>query len=104
MIHPMRGEIWWASSGTKRRPVVVISADVMNERLVKVIAIPGTSNVRGWPDELVLDHAALPDRTAFCCREIGPISIADFVNRAGRVTDDWLKTACSVIASVLDCR
>ena len=98
-----RGELWWAVTGAKRRPVVVISADAMNRRLAKVIVIPGTTNLRGWPDELLLATGLLPHDTAFCCREITPLSADLLVDRAGRVSDDWLAKACQLIGSVLGC-
>jgi mRNA-degrading endonuclease toxin of MazEF toxin-antitoxin module len=104
MSSPLRGEIWWAQTGTKRRPVVVISADAMNRRLSKVIVIPGTTNLRGWPDELLLHSGELPDDTAFCCREITTLSASFLVDRVGRVPDEWLTGACDVLSSVLGCR
>jgi mRNA-degrading endonuclease toxin of MazEF toxin-antitoxin module len=103
MSHPRRGELWWATTGGKQRPVLVISADSMNRRLTRVVVIPGTTKLRGWPDEIVLEHG-LPDETAFCCREVGPIPIVDLISKAGRVPDEFLELACSRLASVLGCR
>ena len=104
MSYPRRGEVWWAQSGTKRRPVVVISADEMNQRLTKVLVIPGTTNLRGWPDELRLAKGFLPEDTAFCCRELTPLPTELLLDRLGTVGDDWLAAACNVLSSVLGCR
>jgi mRNA-degrading endonuclease toxin of MazEF toxin-antitoxin module len=103
-MNPQRGEIWWAHTGTKRRPVVVISSDGMNRRIAKVIVIPGTTNLRGWPDELIVTKGLLPDDTAFCCREVTPVSKDQLAERVGRVTEEWLVAACGVLSSVLGCR
>lgn len=103
MTSPRRGEIWWAPAGSKVRPVVVVSADAMNRRLNKVLVVPGTTNVRGWPDEVLLPPGALNERTAFCCREVTPIPIADLVSRAGAVSDEWLSNVCATLRRVFDC-
>ena len=101
MSEVRRGELWWTQTGSKRRPVLVISADAMNRRLPKIIVLPGTTNLRGWPDELLLPSGVLPSDTAFCCREITTIRAADLVDRAGLVSAPWLDHACDVLASVL---
>lgn len=100
---PLRGEIWWTKVGTKLRPVVVISRDAMNRRLSKVLVLPGTTNLRGWPDEVVLEPGILKEATAFCCREVTPVAIAELTKRAGVVSDAWLITTCEVLATVFDC-
>lgn len=103
MTTPERGEIWWAPAGSKLRPVVVVSADAMNRRLAKVLVVPGTTNVRSWPDEVLLQPGTLKEPTAFCCREVTPIAITDLVNRAGSVTEPWLAGLCRILARVFDC-
>jgi mRNA-degrading endonuclease toxin of MazEF toxin-antitoxin module len=100
---PKRGEIWWASAGSKLRPVLVLSADSMNRRLNKVLVVPGTTNVRGWPDEVLLQAGTLNEPTAFCCREVTPVAITDLVNRAGSVPGRWLLDVCQTLARVFDC-
>lgn len=105
MIHasPRRGELWWASAGTKLRPVLVMSADSMNRRLNKVLVVPGTTNLRGWPDEVLLAPGVLPEATAFCCREVAPIHVADLRNRAGEVPEHVLNHICETLARVFAC-
>ncbi len=100
---PKRGEIWWAPAGSKLRPVLVLSADSMNRRLGKVLVVPGTTNLRGWPDEVLLQPGTLNEPTAFCCREVTPLAITDLVNRAGSVPDSWLSNVCQRLARVFDC-
>jgi mRNA-degrading endonuclease toxin of MazEF toxin-antitoxin module len=100
---PLRGELWWTKTGTKTRPVVVISRDAMNRRLSKVLVIPGTTHLQGWPDEVELEPGVLKEATAFCCREVTPVAIADLTKRAGVVPDSWLALACETLATVFDC-
>lgn len=102
-MSPERGEIWWAPTGSKLRPVLVISADSMNRRLAKVLVVPGTTNLRGWPDEVVLQPGILDEPTAFCCREVTPLPITELVERAGVVADGWLTNICLTLARVFDC-
>ena len=65
--------------------------------------LPGTTNVRGWPDELLLDQDLLPETTVFCCREITPLPKDQLSTRIGSVTGEWLESACGVLSSVLGC-
>jgi mRNA-degrading endonuclease toxin of MazEF toxin-antitoxin module len=101
---PQRGDVWWGFTGAKRRPVLVISSDSMNGVLAKVSVIPGTTNLRGWPDEVLLLPGLLKAETAFCCRELTPIAITELTGCAGSVSDEWLLQCCSVLAQVFDCR
>ena len=100
---PRRGEIWWAIAGTKLRPVLVVSADSMNRRLSKVLVVPGTTNVRGWPDEVLLPSGFLRDATAFCCREVAPLQVADLRDRVGGVPESLLSEVCDTLAKVFAC-
>ena len=56
VIFPKQGEIYWANLDPtvgreikKRRPVLIVSPDVMNRNLNTVIAAPITSTMRDWP-------------------------------------------------------
>ena len=53
---PRQGEVYWANLDPtvgreikKRRPVLIVSPDVMNRNLETVIAAPITSTHRPWP-------------------------------------------------------
>lgn len=56
MAYPHQGEVFWANLDPtigreirKRRPVLVLSPDEMNQNLGTVIAAPITSTHRPWP-------------------------------------------------------
>ncbi len=76
----------------------------MNRRLNKVLVIPGTTIVRGWPDEVLLEASILKQPTVLCCREVAPISIVDLETRAGMVSNMWLAAVCETLAAVFDCQ
>ena len=59
--HPRQGEVYWANLDPalgreirKRRPVMIVSPDVMNRNLQTVIAAPITSTVREWPSRYIV--------------------------------------------------
>jgi mRNA interferase MazF len=52
-----RGDVWWADvPGDRRRPVVVLTRERFISRLHAVLVAPVTTNVRGIPTEVALDH------------------------------------------------
>jgi mRNA interferase MazF len=80
--HPKRGDVYWVcfdpSKGTeiqKTRPAVVISNDMMNKNLSRVIVAPITSNVkhifdfdcqvtiRGKPGKIMVDQLRSVDKS-----------------------------------------
>ena len=58
-----RGEVWmYEPPYDKRRPALIISRDENIDRLFDVIAVPVTSNIRGWDTEIQLGVADGMDR------------------------------------------
>ncbi len=49
-----RGEVWWCEEPDDTHPALIISRDEDIERLYDVIAVPITSNIRGWDTEIEL--------------------------------------------------
>jgi len=49
---PRQGEIWWAESLDKRRPVLVVTRSDMAARLEGLVVAPITRTVRGIPTEI----------------------------------------------------
>lgn len=52
-----RGEVRWAEVGTKRRPVVLLTRNVVIERLHSILVAPCTTTVRQIPSEVPLGPA-----------------------------------------------
>jgi mRNA interferase MazF len=61
-MHPIRGEVWWASFDPsvggeirKTRPAIILSNDAANAALNRVIVIPITSQIaRVYPGEALV--------------------------------------------------
>lgn len=54
MSVPRQGEIWWAESGDKRRPVLVVTRDEALPVLAGIVVAPLTRTVRDIPTEVAL--------------------------------------------------
>jgi mRNA interferase MazF len=52
-----RGEVWWCEEPDDTHPALIISRDEDIARLLDVIAVPITSNIRGWNTEIELGVA-----------------------------------------------
>ena len=52
-----RGDVWWYEEPDNTHPALIVSRDEDIERLYDVIAIPITSNIRGWDTEIELGPA-----------------------------------------------
>jgi mRNA interferase MazF len=95
----LRGEIRWADLNptrgheqTGRRPVIVISHDVFNERSGTIIAIAVTSQPQpaGFPLSLEIKTGGLPKRSWARISQIRTLSIERIGLRVGRVSHEEL--------------
>ncbi len=57
MNAPLQGEIWWAETEDKRRPVLVITRSEAVPVLTGIIVAPVTRTVRDIPTEIRLGEA-----------------------------------------------
>ena len=99
MARILRGEIRWADlSPTRgreqagRRPVLVLSHEVFNQRSGTVIAMAITSQPQraGFPLTLPLDSADLPKRSWVKIGQVRTLSTHRIGNRLGQATADEL--------------
>ncbi len=97
MARILRGEIRWAdlspSRGREqagRRPVLVLSHDVFNERSGTVIATAITSQPQraGFPLTLELTQSALPKRSWVKISQIRTLALERIGRRLGRATPE----------------
>jgi mRNA interferase MazF len=95
----LRGEIRWAemdpASGHEqsgRRPVLVLSADVFNERSGTVIAVALTSQPQnaGFPLTLELREPGLPKRSSVKISQIRTLSVERIGARLGQASPEEL--------------
>ena len=99
MARILRGDIVWAdlnpvigSEQAGRRPVVIISHDVFNERSGTVIAMAITSQPQraGFPLTLALSSGDLPKKSWVKISQIRILSVKRLGERIGRVSFEEL--------------
>jgi mRNA interferase MazF len=97
MARVLRGEIRWAdlaptrgNEQAGRRPVLILSHDVFNERSGTVIAVALTSQPQraGFPLTLELTDAPLPKRSWVKISQIRTLATERIGNRLGRASPE----------------
>lgn len=56
MRFPKQGEIWWAETEEKRRPILVVTRSEAVEVLTGIVVAPISRTVRGIPTEIHLSQ------------------------------------------------
>lgn len=100
-----RGEIWWGEAPDETgRPFLVVSRDVANEVMRRVLVAPVTRRVRGVPSELELGpDEGLPGPCAASFDNLRPFPKAMLVRRVGSLGPARGYEICRVAAATLDC-
>jgi len=100
MARILRGDVVWADldpvrgrEQAGRRPVVVLSHDVFNERSGTVIAMAVTSQPQkaGFPLSLELTSVALPKQSWVKISQLRTLSVRRLGKKAGRVDPEELE-------------
>lgn len=103
---PARGEVWWCEMAEiGRRPVVVLSRDVVIPRHRRALVAPCTTTIRGLASEVVLEPGddPVPLRSAVNLDSIESVSITILVQRLGRVAEVRMREICAALAVAVDC-
>lgn len=103
---PARGEVWWCEMAEiGRRPVVVLSRDVVIPRHRRALVAPCTTTIRGLVSEVVLEPGddPVPRRCVANLDSVESISIAVLVERLGRVAQGRMREICAALAVAVDC-
>lgn len=99
MARILRGEIRWADLNpvrgreqAGRRPVLILSQDVFNERSGTVIAVALTSQPQraGFPLTLELSQTVLPKQSWIKISQIRTLSVERIGSRLGRAAPEEL--------------
>ena len=99
MARVLRGDVFWADldptrgrEQTGRRPVLVVSHDIFNERSGTVIAMAITSQLQtaGFPLTVELLSGGLRKRSWVKVGQIRTLSIQRFGKRIGRISPEEL--------------
>jgi mRNA interferase MazF len=100
---PRQGDVWWAETEDKRRPVLIISRDVAAGHLNRVIVAPVTRTIRSIPTEIALGaDEGLDVDCAASFDNLGPQPVAMLTRRIGRL-DDARVRICDALAALADC-
>lgn len=103
---PARGEVWWCElAEIGRRPVVVLSRDAAIPRLRRALVAPCTTTVRGLASEVVLEPGSdpVPRHCAVNLDSIESVSVANLVDRLGRLADTRMRAVCAALDVAVDC-
>jgi mRNA interferase MazF len=110
MARLLRGDVVWADlDPTKgheqagRRPILVLSHDVFNERSATVIACAITSQEpsAGFPLTLELTSVRLPRRSWAKISQIRTLSIVRLGQRIGRVSEEELSSVLEGLNEII---
>lgn len=101
----IRGDVWLAEVGGKRRPVLVLTrSEVLDVRALVTVAEITTTR-RGTGAEVALDHraAGLAEPCSANCDGIHTVAQARLTRRVGSVDDGTLRAVCAALAHALGC-
>lgn len=111
MARILRGDILWADLNPTqgheqagRRPVLVLSHDVFNEKSGTVIAVALTSQKQkaGFPLTLVLQDKIAQKSAWVKISQIRTLSTARLGKNLGRITDHELKRVLEGLSEIID--
>ena len=110
MARVLRGDVLWADlepvrgrEQAGRRPVVVLSEEVFNERSGTVIAVAVTSQEpsAGFPLTLEIQSARLPKRSWVKVGQIRTLSTARLGRRLGRLSPEEVEQVLAGLNEIL---
>lgn len=101
----IRGEVWLAEAGRKRRPVLVLTrSEVLDVRaLVTVAEI--TTSIRGLAAEVLINHleVGLDEESAINCDGLHTVTQASLTTLVGTLTEDTMRRVCTALSYALGC-
>jgi mRNA interferase MazF len=101
---PAQGEIWWAETNGKRRPVLVVTRTVAVPVLTAVLVAPITRTVRSIPTEIALGpDQGLTHECAATFDNLQPIRRTMLTTRIGELSLDQLDEICRALNALADC-
>jgi mRNA interferase MazF len=101
----IRGEVWLAEVGRKRRPVLVLTrSEVLDVRALVTVAEISTS-IRNIAAEVELDHeeAGLDRPSVINCDGLHTLTKTSLTTRAGSVSDVTMERVCAAVGYALGC-
>lgn len=101
---PAQGDVWWAETEDKRRPVMVVTRSEAVPALSRVVVAPITSTVRGIPTEIPLgSDEGLHGPCVASVDNLRPIRRSLLIERVGRLKAERRGELCRALAALADC-
>jgi mRNA interferase MazF len=99
-----RGDVWWGEApDEKGRPFLVVSRDIANEVMQRVLVAPVSTRIRGIPSELRLGtREGLPVESVASFDNLRPFPKAMLVRRLGEL-GSRAHEICDTADCTLDC-
>ncbi|PZR80737.1 MAG: type II toxin-antitoxin system PemK/MazF family toxin [Candidatus Aeolococcus gillhamiae] len=101
----IRGEIWIAEVGRKKRPVLVVTrSEVLDVRSLVTVA-EVTTSTRGLATEVGLDHhnVGLDRPSVINCDGLHTVAQSSLTSRVGEIDAVTMRGVCSAIGYALGC-
>lgn len=101
---PAQGEIWWADTEDKRRPVLVVTRSDAIPVLTRIVVAPVSRTVRGIRTEVELGpDEGLPEMCAASFDNVQPIRRSFLTRRVGRLSEARRDDLCRALSALADC-
>ena len=100
----VRGEVWWASTPGGERPVLVLTRDLVADRIGAVVVAECTRTVRGLSSELPLSpEDGMPADCVATFDNLHTLRREAFRERITRLSAEKLAEACRILNRALGC-
>lgn len=104
MSHVRQGEIWWAESPVRRRPVLVVTRTAATPVLTSIVVAPVTSTIRGIPTEVALGRdEGLAAECVASFDNLRRVHRSSLTTVIGRLPDSRRHEMCAALAALADC-
>lgn len=100
-----RGEVHWLEvEDDKRRPVLVLSPDLLAGVLRKVLVVPLTTTVRNIPTEVVVGpRDGVPRESAVNCNDVRAVPRSLLVEPVTTLAPDRMLEVCAALRVATGC-
>jgi mRNA interferase MazF len=100
-VSPEQGEVWWAETESKRRPVLIVTRSAAIPVLSAVLVAPVTRTIRGISTEIVLDdQSGLRETCVATFDNLTLVRKSLLTTRIGSLGFDGIGLICDALESV----
>jgi mRNA interferase MazF len=104
VVIPQQGELWWAETRDKRRPVLVVTRTEAIPILTTLLVAPVTTRVRGIPTEIPLDERdGMREACAASFDNLQPLEKSALTSRIGDTRAQRRRQICTALSALADC-